>query len=293
MTTGDFFSAIRGFRRHLLDGRIQVGAGITFSDPLVSDALAPTSDFLWIDTEHGGLCPDALHGHLLAGRAAGIPSFVRVASGSVQEIKPVLDAGADGVIVPQITAADDVRAVVQACRYRPLGSRGFGPRVPSRYGRQGGMDYLEAANESVFVAVQIENLEAFAELDRILEIEGLDSVVIGPADLSLAMGLEPDLNNPILLDRIADIARRARAAGLFVGAGMGADTAYAIRLAGLGVQWLQIGGDFSFMVAKADEIMEAARTAAGAQAKAAARAPRPARPQLISSRVNGHQPAAG
>lgn len=287
MDAHEIFSDICGFRRKLLEGRIQVGAGITFSDPLVSDALAPTSDFLWIDTEHGGLCPDALHGHLLAAKAARIPALVRVTSGSVQEIKPVLDAGADGIIVPQITTAGDVRAVVQACRYRPMGTRGFGPRVPSRYGRDGGMDYLEEANRSVFVAVQIENVEACEELDEILEIEGLDSVVIGPADLSLAMGLELDLNHPAMLDRIADIASRARAAGLFVGAGMGPDAAYAIRLAGLGVQWLQIGCDFSFMVAKADEIMETARTATGPQSKTEGRAKRPALPQLISSHVNG------
>jgi len=277
------FSAVHGFRRKLLEGRIQVGAGITFSDPLVSDALAPTSDFLWIDTEHGSLCPDALHGHLLAARAARIPSLVRVTSGSVQEIKPVLDCGADGIIVPQITSADDVRAVVQACRYRPLGNRGFGPRVPSRYGRDGGMEYLEEANRSVFVAVQIENVQAFENLDAILKIEGLDSVVIGPADLSLAMGLELDLNHPALLDRIEEIATRARAAGLFVGAGMGPDAAYARRLAGLGVQWLQIGCDFSYLVTMADKIMESARTAAGFHEESK----RVAVPETLASSLNG------
>jgi 2-keto-3-deoxy-L-rhamnonate aldolase RhmA len=287
MDAHEVFSAVRGFRRKLLEGRIQVGAGITFSDPLVSDALAPTSDFLWIDTEHGGLCPDALHGHLLAAKAARIPAFVRVTSGSVQEIKPVLDCGADGIIVPQISSADDVRAVVQACRYRPLGSRGFGPRVPTRYGRDGGMDYLEEANRSVFVAVQIENVEACDELDAILEIEGLDSVVIGPADLSLAMGLKLDLNHPVLLDRIEDIATRARAAGLFVGAGMGPDAAYARRLAGLGVQWLQIGCDFSYVVAMADQIMESARTSDGPRPKAARSAKRSAPPEMLSSHLNG------
>lgn len=287
MDAHEVSSAVCEFRRKLLEGRIQVGAGITFSDPLVSDALAPTSDFLWIDTEHGGLCPDALHGHLLAAKAARIPSLVRVTSGSVQEIKPVLDCGADGIIVPQITSADDVRAVVQACRYRPLGIRGFGPRVPSRYGRDGGMEYLEAANHSVFVAVQIENLEACEDLDAILNIEGLDSVVIGPADLSLAMGLELDLNHPVLLDRIADIAARARAAGLFVGAGMGPDAAYARRLAGLGVQWLQIGCDFSYMVTMADDIMESARTATGPRSKSAGRAERYAVPEIVSSQLNG------
>jgi 2-keto-3-deoxy-L-rhamnonate aldolase RhmA len=149
------------------------------------------------------------------------------------------------------------------------------------------MDYLEEANRSVFVAVQIENVEACDELDAILEIEGLDSVVIGPADLSLAMGLELDLNHPVLLDRIEDIATRARAAGLFVGAGMGPDAAYARRLAGLGVQWLQIGCDFSYVVAMADQIMESARTGDGPRPKAARSAKRSAPPEMLSSHLNG------
>ena len=287
MEANRLFSSVSAFRRKLLEGRIQVGAGITFSDPLVSDALAPTSDFLWIDTEHGALSPEALHGHLLAAKAARIPSIVRVASGSVQEIKPILAAGADGIIVPQIASANDARSVVKVCRYRPLGTRGFGPRVPSRYGRDVGMDYLEEANRSVFIAVQIENAEAYDKLDEILMVEGLDSVVIGPADMSLAMGLDLNLNHPALLDRIADIACRARTAGLFVGAGMGPDHAYGIQLAALGVQWLQIGCDFSFLVQKADEIMEKARSASNSL-KIPVRGPQlGSLLQMTSARVNG------
>lgn len=265
------FAAVQAFRSRLDAGATLAGAAITFSDPLVSDALAPASDFLWIDTEHGGLCPDSLHGHLLAARAAQIPALVRLTSGSVHEIKPILDGGADGIIVPQVTSAAEVRSVVEHCRYRPDGIRGFGPRVPTRYGRDGTLEHLAEANRSVFVAIQIENLEAFEDLDRILGVPGLDSVVIGPSDLALAMGLGMELRHPLLLERIEEIARRARGAGLYVGAGMGPDPDYARVLVERGVQWVQVGGDFSYMVSVADSVLARCRGPVGSNVSPTAR----------------------
>lgn len=256
------FSSLLRFRQKLDAGNILAGPGITFSDPLVSDALAHSADFLWIDTEHGGMCPDSIHGHILAAKAARIPALVRLTSGSAHEIKPILDGGAHGIIVPQVLSAKEVVDVVSHCRYRPEGVRGFGPRVPAGFGRSGGMEFIRAANRHIFVSVQIENLEAMEQLDEILSVPGLDSIVIGPADLALSMGLGLDLNHPLLLARVGDIARRARAAGLYVGAGMGPDSQYARTLTALGVQWVQVGGDFSFMVSMADRVLAEARESA-------------------------------
>ncbi|MGD2156606.1 MAG: aldolase/citrate lyase family protein [Anaerolineales bacterium] len=240
------------FREALKGGRICVGAGITFSDPLVTDTLGSSVDFIWIDLEHGGMSPEALGGHLLACRARNVPGFVRVPGGGTSIVKPVLDLGADGVIVPQVRSVEEIRQLVDDCRYPPLGHRGFGPRVPSNYTRDEGEDYVERANRNVFVAVMIETAEAMDALDDILAVPGLDSVVIGPKDLSWAIGTKGDVLHPQSMEAMRTVATKARAAGRFIGAGMGPDPEFAFKLAQLGVQWMQLGLDCAHLVKSFD-----------------------------------------
>lgn len=246
-------SAIETFRRRLRGDDRLVGLSITYTDPLVSDTIGGGADFLWIDLEHCSMSMEALNGHLLAARANGVPALVRVGAGATDLIKAVLDAGADGVIVPQVRSVREVEQIVADCRYPPFGTRGYGPRVPSNYGRNGGPSYVEAANENVFVAVQIETEPALRSIDEIVGVEGLDSVVIGPADLSGALGCLGELDNQRVTDAIVTIVETARRKGIFVGAGMGPDPEYAVLLSQLGVQWLQVGGDFSYLVKIVDK----------------------------------------
>ena len=246
---------IKIFREKMTQGQICMGASITFTDPLVTDALGDSVDFVWIDMEHSGLSPETVGRHLLAARARKVPGLVRVRSSATPDIKPILDLGAEGIIVPQVRTADEVGQVVSDCRYTPLGHRGYGPRVPSNYGRDGGPEYPARANENLFVAVQIETTEALAALDDILSVPGLDSLVIGPWDLSGALGLLGQVEHPDVVAAIDMIVAKARATGLVIGAGMGTDAEFAYRMAKRGIQWLQVGGDSSYLIKAFDEIV--------------------------------------
>ncbi len=248
------------FRERLQAGEVCIGASITLSDPHVTAALADSVDFFWIDLEHTMLSPEALNGHLLAARSKNVPALVRVTGSSTPFIKPVLDAGADGIIVPQVRTVAEVRQIVRDCRYPPLGQRGYGPRVTSNYGRDGGADYIARANREVFVAVQIETAEALAALDEILAVPGLDSLVLGPWDLSGALGMLGDVEHPTVVAAVETVIAKTRAAGLFVGSGMGTDAAYATMMAKRGVQWLQVGGDFGYLVMAMDQITASIRS---------------------------------
>jgi 2-keto-3-deoxy-L-rhamnonate aldolase RhmA len=252
-------AGIEKFRSALAAGKACIGCGVGFSDPLVSDALAQSMDFLWIDLEHSAMSPEALSGHLLAARAGGVPALVRVPASGTPFIKPVLDAGADGIIVPQVRTVAEVEQVVSDCRYPPAGTRGFGPRVPSRYGRIPTAEVVAAANRDLFVSVQIETREAFEAVERIVRVRGLDSVVIGPWDLSGAIGTLGDVESPLITDAIRRIVAAAKAAGISVGAGMGAVPAFAASLRKLGVDWLQLGGDFAYLAWAADRLVAEAR----------------------------------
>lgn len=267
--------AIAEFRAKLDAGQVCVGAAITFDDPLVTDALGDSVDFFWIDTEHCLITAQTLAGHLLAARARGVPGLVRVPGSGTAFIKPVLDMGAEGIIVPQVRSAEEVRSLVSDCRYAPLGRRGYGPRVPSNYGRDGGDEYIARANQHLFVSVQIENAEAYAALDEIAAVPGLDSLVLGPADLASSLGHTNQPEHPEVVAALETIIHTARAAGLYVGSGMGLDADYACLMARRGVQWMQVGGDYDYMIAQMNQIASQVRSRVHSGRAADARTARP------------------
>lgn len=239
--------ALLKFRNKLESGQFCIGPAITFSDPMVSLALADSADYLWIDCEHAAMSIETVRGHILSAQVKGVPALVRVPGSGMREIKPMLDNGADGIIVPQIYSAAEARQVASDCRYPPMGTRGFGPRVPSNFDRVSMPDYLARANRHLFVCVQIETAEALAEIDEIVKIDGIDSVVLGPNDLSGALGVLGQPEHPKVLTAIERVVRSARAANKFVGVGGGADAGYAQRMAALGMHWIQWGGDYGYM----------------------------------------------
>jgi 2-keto-3-deoxy-L-rhamnonate aldolase RhmA len=248
------FEAINQFKDNLRSGRVCFGPSVSFSDPLVTEALASSSDFIWVELEHSAMSPEAWEGHLLACRARGLPAIVRLPGGGTALVKPVLDAGADGIIVPQVRTVEEVRQLVDDCRYPPVGHRGFGPRVPSDYFRHGDAKHVARANESIFVAVMIETIEAYEKIDELVVVPGLDSIVIGPADLSWALGAQGEMEDPRVVKAMEKIIASAKKSGCAVGCGMGPDANFAYRMAKRGAQWLQVGTDCAILGQAYDQL---------------------------------------
>mgnify|MGYP001342529758 CR=1 FL=1 len=242
------YGPIADFRERLNAGETLIGAGVSLADPLVSDALSDSVDFLWYDQEHSPMSPEVLRAHLTVARTKGRAGIVRVTEGSTPFVKPVLDAGASGVIAPQIRTVEEVRQLVSDCRYPPVGSRGFGPFVPSNYGRDGGAGYVAQANKDIFAAIMLETVEAVEAIDEIVAVPGLDSVMIGPMDLSGSLGVLGNLEHPTVVKSIDKVIDSAKAAGVYVGAGMGLDVEYCITLVRRGVQWVQMASDILAMI---------------------------------------------
>lgn len=253
------FDTIERFRRRLSEGEVLVGTGIALADPLVTEALGGSVDFVWIDGEHTALSPEAVRGHLLAARAAGVMAVVRVPGTGAAFLKPALDGGAPGIVVPQIRTLDEVRQTVADCRYPPAGQRGVGPLIPTNYGRAEWSAYVERANRLIFVTVMIETADAVEAIDQIVTVPGLDSVFLGPWDLSGSLGVLGQVEHPRVVAAMERVIASARRAGVFVGSGMGVDPAFACAQARRGVQWLQVGGDCGYLVRAADQMTAAVR----------------------------------
>jgi 2-dehydro-3-deoxyglucarate aldolase/4-hydroxy-2-oxoheptanedioate aldolase len=253
------------FRDKLQRGQVCLGTCITFGDPTVTEALAAALDFVWIDMEHNPLSLSEVQGHLLATKGTGATALVRVPWNDPVLIKPVLDIGAAGVIVPLVRSAEDVRRAVAACKYPPEGMRGYGPRRPSNYGRRGGPDFIRAANDAIITIAQIEHIEAVNNLDDILAVAGLTTIVIGPNDLAGSLGHSGEPRHPEVLRAIDTILAKAQKAGIPVGLGTGGEPSELLDWIKKGVRWLSIGSDFWLLVRAIAQLTEPVRNSTQAK----------------------------
>jgi 4-hydroxy-2-oxoheptanedioate aldolase len=179
-------------RERWRNGDTTLGGWLATPSVVMAEATARAGfDYVCIDTQHGAIeYSDAvgLIQSVLLGEASPI---VRVPWNEPGIIGKMLDAGAHGVIVPMVNSAEEARAVVRACRYAPAGSRSFGPSVAGLRSD----DYPAWAADNVAVIPMIETREAVEQIDEILAVPGIDAVYVGPADLSLTLGLPPGNND--------------------------------------------------------------------------------------------------
>ena len=247
------------FRSKLASGRVCLGTCITFADATVTEALSSVLDFVWIDTEHNPLTLERVQSHIMATKGSETTPLVRVAANDPVLIKPVLDIGAAGVIVPLVRTADDVRLAVAACRYPPEGIRGYGPRRPAGYGRLGGPEFCQAANAAVITIVQIEQVEALHNLDQILRVPGLTSVVVGPNDLAASLGYTGQPRHPEVLKAIDTVIAKARSAKVPAGVAVGDNPELLIEWVDKGAGWLAIAADFMLLLRSAVQLTQCVR----------------------------------
>jgi 2-dehydro-3-deoxyglucarate aldolase/4-hydroxy-2-oxoheptanedioate aldolase len=248
-------------------GEVCLGTAISFTDPTVTEALCNVLDFVWIDMEHNALSLQAVQGHIMATKGSETTPLVRVPWNDPVLIKPVLDIGAAGVIVPFVRTVDDVRRAVAACRYPPEGVRGYGPRRPSNYGRLGGPEFTQGQNQAILTIPQIEHIDAVNNIDGILGVPGVRVIVVGSNDLSGSMGHMAEPRHPEVLSAVDHVMARARKANVFVGIAIGDDPTLLNGWVDKGASWLAMGGDFSLMLRGAFQVAGEVRAHAAARGR--------------------------
>lgn len=188
-----------------------LGTWIKLSSPESVEIMAYAGfDFVVIDLEHTTLDLGAASTHIAMARALGVDPLVRVPDHGLSVIQRVLDAGAAGVVVPHVDTVQQARAVVRATCFPPRGDRGSGGT--SRAGRWGLLpraDYLEYGNEQALCVVQLESEVAIRNTREILALDGIDAAFVGPADLSMSMGVAAGSDE---VDRLVTSALAAAAA---------------------------------------------------------------------------------
>lgn len=170
-------------------------------------------DAVLLDQQHGE--HDTASCRACIGEAAltGIPAFVRVKVGDYAEAARMLDAGAKGIVAPMIDSAADAARFVREVKYPPLGARSWGPGRAVQITRRSPQDYLATANAETLAIAMVETRAALEGLDAILAVPGLDGILVGPADLSLAVTGRLDPLGAEMRALMPQIAARANAAG--------------------------------------------------------------------------------
>ena len=228
-------------RDKLKSGTTCLGTFNTSSDPCMMELLCGGGyDFVIIDAEHGALNIETVQANIMAAKGSDTVPLIRVPKVEEGYIKSVLDAGAGGVLVPQIDGAEDARRAVSACLYPPDGARGFGPRRPANYER----NYPEVAanaNNDIVIWVQVETMSAVDEIEEIVRVPNLTAVIIGPGDLAASLGLVLQREHPQILKAIEKVRSAATEAGLPVGMAGTSDVETALRWLGEGFQFVTLG----------------------------------------------------
>lgn len=176
------------FRSRLIANDTLLGTMLTLTSPAAAEVLAEAGfDWLFVDAEHGPFeWRDILA--VLQAVSAKTSCVVRVPSADEVPIKKTLDLGAQGIIVPQVNTAAEANDVVRFAKYAPDGARGVGLARAHGYGMKF-EEYVQSANERVAVVVQAETADAVDNIESIVQVAGVDAVLIGPYDLSASLGV--------------------------------------------------------------------------------------------------------
>lgn len=198
----------------IVTGDLRIGTWLSLGSPVAAE-LAALCGFAWVllDLEHGSGSEADLPAQLSSLRGSDTLGIVRVAGLDAGQIGRVLDQGAHGIMVPHVNSAGEAREIVIAAAYPPRGRRGFSRTVRAH---DYGLRSVDTTPPPLLVA-QIETAAAVAEAGAIAEVDGIDVLFVGPADLERDLAGQPAGNVPDFETCVAGVATAARAAGKAAG----------------------------------------------------------------------------
>jgi len=183
-------------KQKLQHNQLTIGSWVTIGHHSIIEIMAQAGfEWLTIDLEHSPISFETAQILIATTQAKGLQSLVRVGRNDEWIIKRVMDSGADGVIVPMINNKEDALKAVAAMQYPPIGTRGVGLARAQQYGQGFEAYKTRLKNETVIIA-QIEHIEAVKNIEEIINVKGIDGIIIGPYDLSASMGMPGEFDKP-------------------------------------------------------------------------------------------------
>jgi 4-hydroxy-2-oxoheptanedioate aldolase len=235
---------------------------IEFRQPSIMQMFSNAGfDFVIIDNEHGPFTIETIAELSRAGRGLGITPIVRVPELTYTHITQPLDAGAQGIMIPRITGASQVAEVVQMMKYPPIGRRGSVMARAHTNFRSGAVESaMELMNNETMLVVQIETVEAVEQMEEILCVPGVDVALVGPNDLSIAMGVPGKLTDPVFLKTVESVVAACTKAGIIPAIHMN-DLDKAAAWASKGMRMVSISSEAGHLLKSGTEAVTALQKA--------------------------------
>jgi 4-hydroxy-2-oxoheptanedioate aldolase len=215
-------------------------------------------DWLLVDLEHGPIDPATAHAMIAATQGTPAVPIARVAANLPWLAKPLLDAGAQGIVFPMVNTRAEAEAAVKALKYPPAGERLWGPfYAPPRWDLPMPR-YMQVASDEILAIIMIEHPAAVENVEQIVAVPGVDLAVIGIFDLATALGLPGQLDHPSVVGAIERAEAAILASGVVLG-GVAHSPEQANSMIERGYRMLALGFDWSLLQRGAAAVLEGVR----------------------------------
>jgi len=254
-------------RERLARGETVFGCGLqVYRSPEIARTFAAAGfDYVFIDMEHGAFDLETVQDMIKASIEAGITPIVRVCELLYSLCARLLDAGAQGIILPRVEEPAVLKEALSWLRFPPMGRRGYGVNPTMiGYETRGFQEIIEHQNRNNLAVVQFESTIAVERADELLSTPGLDVIMVGPADLSISLGVPGQFEHPLLVSTVERLIEKCNRHGVVPGIQV-RSVAMAKFWAERGMRFVGAGGEHGLLLEKAREAVGQLRAARAAQ----------------------------
>lgn len=203
----------RALKEKLRNRELVFGGWVSYTDPSITETFAKAGfDFIAIDMEHTTISLDEAKRIITSAQSEGACCFPRPVSHTNDIMKPLLEAGADGMFIQMVETPEQVRSLINDMKFPPVGRRSYGVNRAHGYGFDFDR-YIHEWNDSSSLILQIESMKAVENIDALLAFPEVDGVMVGPYDISGSLGVPGETNHPLVREAGRKVVEAARKAG--------------------------------------------------------------------------------
>lgn len=254
---------MKNIKDRIKSGELLYGCWINLASTVSAEIVGQAGfDWLLLDLEHGAGDVAMMYQQLQA--LSGSPSapFVRIDDISKPKVQRILDAGATGIMFPQIQSPSESDAAIRMMYYPPRGGRGMAKMVRATGFGRNASEYIAEVEKNLVGIIQIETLSALQQIDGIAATDGVDVLFVGPSDLSLSLGIFGQLDHPLYQQAISDVAKAGKKYGKAIGVLLQEVGEYEMYYQ-LGYRFLACGADSAFVRKGAEDLVKKLREKSG------------------------------
>ena len=231
-------------KKKLRQRELMFGGWISYAHPSITETFALAGfDFIAIDMEHSTISVEQAQRIIAASQSEGVPCLPRPVSQSNDWFKPLLESGADGLLVQMVNTPEEVEAIIGHLKYPPLGNRSFGMNRAQAYGFEFD-DYIQQWNETSIFMIQVESIQAVDNIEALLAFDEVDGVMVGPYDMSGSLGVPGQISHPLVIEASKKVIAACEKFGKSCGFQVADASEESVRpLLGIGYNFVFLGSD--------------------------------------------------